>query len=264
MPFKTNLKDLRPRAEKQKTEVTLVSGGFVNRTAFPDGKITVYPWDSSTDEWVQEESRNSPPGRQSEIFHRLVGKVSNLNGCALEDFCIGDVFTVLMASRAIEHGGVVKYTAECPHCGVKETADVRIPDELQPVSPKGAGYSGIDEITLPECGDVLGIRPLRIRDEMLVMSRAAESRARINDHIARILIPIVTINGGQPDMLDEVFNWYMALSTADSRLLEKKEDELTPHLDQAMMHQCAKCKKVYRQPLTLNTEFFRSGHFANA
>lgn len=263
MSFKTNLKDLRPRAEKQKVEIPLVSGGFVNRTAFPGGKIVVYPWDSSIDQWVQEESRNAPIGQQNLVFYRLVGKVANLNGCALEDFCIGDVFTVLMASRAIEHSGVVKYTATCPSCGTSETADVRIPDELQPIAQKAQDYAGIDEILLPDSSDVVMVRPPQIRDELLIVQRDAEKRALVNDHIARILAPIVSINDGTPDNTEEIVTWYAALSTRDSRYLEKREDELTPHLDQAMMHKCAKCNLVYRHPLTLNTEFFRSGHFTN-
>ncbi len=264
MAFKTNLKDLRPRAEKQKVEIALVSGGFVNRAAFPGGKITVYPWDSSIDQWVQEESRNAPVGQQNLVFYRLVGKVANLNDCALEDFCIGDVFTVLMASRAIEHSGVVHYTATCPSCGTSETSDVRIPDELTPIAQKDQAYTGIDKILLPDCADAVEVRPLRIRDELLIVQRDPDKRALVNDHVARILAPIVSINDGTPDDPAEIITWYSALSTKDARFLEKQEDELTPHLDQAMMHECGKCKKIYRHPLTLNAEFFREGHFTNS
>jgi hypothetical protein len=46
MPIKTNMKSLQPRRQVYKRELNLLSKGFSAPKAWPEGKITIYPWDS--------------------------------------------------------------------------------------------------------------------------------------------------------------------------------------------------------------------------
>jgi len=261
MAFQSKMSDLRPRRDKYKKEVTLVSGGFVNPKAFPGGKITVYPWDTEVDTWLQEKARSLPSAQANTILYRAVEKLANLNGCPLEDFLIGDVFTVLLVAKSILSDYYLEYAPECPSCGYKTIEKILIPDELGRIAKKTPEYPGYDKITLPVCKDEVTLRPLRIKDEFTITGRTPENRGPISDDVARILTPVVTINDGVSDDVMSLYTWYMALAPRDSKFLEDQEAALTPQLDLKLPHQCDKCKNVFDFILVLNYEFFRSGRF---
>ena len=77
MGIQTNLKSLTPRREAYKREITLVSGGYYAPKSFPDGKVTVYPWDATVDSWFQERMRQ--PKREHALWE-VTSKVANLGG----------------------------------------------------------------------------------------------------------------------------------------------------------------------------------------
>jgi hypothetical protein len=262
--IKTNLTDKRPRREKFKRVIPLPSGGFVNRTAFPDGKITVYPWDSLIDAWLTEASQKATSAERDQLLFRLLEKVCNLNGCPVNDFVLGDVNAVLMTARSIQNQSKIDYVPRCPTCAFEEPDSIAVPDELELIGGKDQNYIGTDKITLPECLDVVELRPLRISDEIAISGRSQEDKKRISDHIAHIIAPIVTINDTQAERLDELSEWYLALSPADSVVLEGQTDKLSPHLNQELPQKCSKCGTVYGFQLALTEEFFRTGRVGAA
>lgn len=259
MPIKSNVTDRRSRREKYKTEITLISGGFASPDAFPGGKITVYPWDSSVDAWLTDTASKAVGTERERLLYDLMSKVCNLNGCPLEEFVLGDVNTVLMVSRSLASKAVIHYVTVCPKCSHESTEKVQVPDELKSIGQKVSGYPGTDLITLKECGDNVEIRPLRIRDELAISTRTIEERQRINNHVAHLIAPVVSVNGGQPDRIDEILEWYSALPLTDAQQLEEAIDQLTPHLSQELLHKCDDCGHVYTHRLVMDQEFFRSG-----
>jgi len=249
---------MRPRREKDKKEIVLPSGGYANRTAFPDGKITVFPWDSIVDDWLNTTmQRGTPEEKQGALFN-VLAKVSNLNGCLLNDFVLGDVNAVLLCSRSIQNDSYIEYGAICPDCANEEVDKIRSED-LTCISPKGPDYKGSDSLTLPKCQDVIELRPLRVEDELKIGSRAPENKALVSDHIAHAIAGIVSVNGTQPERIQEMVQWYLALPTGDAAFLEQQEDLLTPHLDLRLPQRCTHCGYLYYFRMTLDAEFFRSG-----
>lgn len=264
MPIKSNITDRRPRREKFKQEITLISGGYANRSAFPAGKITVYPWDTSIDAWLTEAANSATGTDRDRVLYDLMGRVCNLNGCKLEDFVVGDVNTVLMVARSIQNKNVIQYLAKCPKCGAEATDTIEVPGELLPVGQKAPDYNGLDKVTLDDDKEVVETRPLRIRDELAIVGRTAEDKARINNTIAHILAGIVSINSTQPDRIDEALEWYLSLSPHDAAQLEKHMEDSTPHLSQEFPQKCDACHHVYPYRLALDQEFFRSGRVGTA
>lgn len=264
MPFKTNLTDMRPRREKFKKVIQLPSGGFADRTAFPDGKITVFPWDSSIDAWLTDASQRATPKEREQVLFQLMEKVCNLGGCALGDFVLGDVNAVLMTARSIQNACHVEYVTVCPACGQEEADKIKVPEELELIGGKNQEYKGTDTITLPVCKDVVELRPLRIRDEIDITGRSPENKALLSDHIAHLIAPIVAVNDTQPERIDQLVEWYMALPPEDARDLEEKSDRLAPHLGQDLPQKCDRCGNVYSFQLRLDQEFFRSGRIGAA
>jgi hypothetical protein len=256
MAIKTNLKSLTPRREQFKRDIALISSGYYNRTAFPSGKVTVYPWDSHVDDWFQERLRE--PNKEYALWE-AVAKVANLNGCPLRDMVMGDVWTILMVSKAIRTDCVVDYVAICSACGKPEKATIRIPDELQVQGKKAADYPGFEDILLPDSQDTVTFRPLTVGDNMYILERESDLRHKMSDMIAGILLPVLAVGGGKVENVDEALQWYNALSPKDAEFLQKQQGRLHPQLDTEISHKCESCGSKFNYSLELNRDFFRVG-----
>jgi hypothetical protein len=254
--IKTNLKSLQPRREHFKREITLISSGYYNRTAFPNGKVTVYPWDSHVDSWFQDRLRQ--PQKEYALWE-AAEKVADLNGCPVRDMVMGDVWTILMVSKAIRNDCVVEYTARCPNCERADQSAIRIPDELQIQGQKKSDFPGVEDITLPECKDAVTVRPLTVADNIYIMERTPAQRAKMSDMIAGILLTIKLVGGGAVENADEVLEWYNALSPKDAEFLQKEQGRLHPQLDTKVQHKCENCSEKFSYDLELNRDFFRVG-----
>ena len=255
MSFQSNLKSLVPRKTQFQTKVRLLSGGYVKPDAFPNGEITVFPWDTNVDDWLAERLKK---GDQNMVLYDLCAQLCNLNGCPLDSFVIGDVNTVLLVARSLRYNSVVEYEARCPSCGFKAVESIKVPDELGRVGEKAADYAGYDEIVLPDCRDVVHVRPLTVRDERMINERDESSKALMTAHVMHILTPILRINDGKPDAWEEVLRWFNAVSPRDAAFLEKRENQLYPHLDTDIPHICDKCQTEFTHSLDFSKEFFRS------
>src|SRR5512139_1935475 len=256
MPIKTNLKSLTPRRQQYKREITLLSHGYNNPTAWPDGKITVYPWDNAIDQWLIENVRKL---NKQELVYGLLKHCCDLNGGAVDDFVADEINVVLLVSRALTSDGTVVYTSLCPFCGAKKNENIKVPDELEKVGEKTADYCGFDAVTLPVVQDVVKLRPLLVKDEKLVLNRDDEQKKVIPDAELRTVMRVVAINDTKPDTLDELVTWYRALHAKDAKFLDDKGREITPHLNTNVPHVCdePECGRKFTHPLTFDQEFFR-------
>ena len=256
MAIKTNLKSMTPRRQVYKREITLLSHGYSSPTHWPDGRLTVYPWDNAIDQWLIDNVRK---GSRQELVYGLLTHCCNLNGGKLDDFVADEINTVLLVSRALATDGAVVYTSVCTHCGFKKPETIKVPDELEKVGEKATNYPGFDVITLPHDKDVIKLRPLLVLDEKLIFNRADEDRKKVPDAELRTLMRVVTINDTKPDTQDELVIWGRALHAKDIKFLEDKGRELTPHLNTNIPHVCddPECGKKFLHPLTFDQEFFR-------
>ena len=254
MAIRTKLKDFTPTKDKFKREITLLSRGFYCGSSFPNGKITVYPWDSAVDEWIVK----LESGSTASFLAKATEKLANLNGCPVGNMTVGDANSVLLVARSMQNNCVYSTTPVCPECRyVHKEESIRIPDDLKKVGEKSADWTGTDLFILYDCGDDIVIHPLLIRDLEFIDSRDHVSQAMISNRVATLLRSIVSIGGGQPDTLEELNNWYSALSPSDQVQLKTSIDELTPHLDTAIDFTCDACRKPFSIKIDLNKEFFR-------
>lgn len=264
MAIKSNITDRRSRREKFKKEITLISGGFAKPEAFPNGKITVYPWDSAIDAWLTETASKAAGIDRDRLLYDLMAKVCNLNGCPVEDFILGDVNAVLMTARSIANQNRIQYLTTCPKCGHEEVDEIQVPEELQAIGQKTVGYKKFDTVTLDESKEIVDVRPLCVRDELTIIGRVSTERARISNHIAHIIAPIVAINATQADRIEELMEWYESLSPHDSNQLESFIEASAPHLSQELPQKCSNCGNLWAHRLVLDQEFFRTGRMGTA
>ncbi len=256
MPIKTNLKSLTPRRQQYKREIQLLSHGYNDPVAWPDGKITVFPWDDATDRWMIANVRKL---NKQELVYGLLQICCDLNGGKVDNFVADEINVVLTVSRALTTDGVIVYSATCPHCGAKKQEEIKVPDQLEKIGEKTADYCGYDEITLPVVKDVVKIRPLLVKDEQTIVSRKDADKKVLPDAELRTLMRIVSIGDGKPETLDELVQWFRALHAKDSRFLEDEGRRITPQLNTNIPHICDEpdCGRQFVQPLTIDQEFFR-------
>ena len=256
MAIKTNLKSLTPRRQQYKQEITLLSHGYNNPTAWPDGKLIVYPWDNAVDQWLIDHVRKL---NKTELVYGLLRHCCDLNGGKIEDFVAEEINVVLLVSRALSTDGVVVYTSMCPFCGAKKQERIKVPDELEKVGEKKADYPGFDEITLPTVSDKVKLRPLLVTDEKLIVERGEEQKKAVPDAELRTLMRVIEINGTKPDTQEELVTWFRALHSKDAKFLDDEGRRLTPHLNTNIPHVCdeAECGRKFTHPITFDQEFFR-------
>jgi len=254
--IKTNLKSLTPRREQYKREVTLVSSGYYNQKAFPGGAVTVYPWDSTVDAWFAERMRQ--PNREYALWD-AASQVANLNGCPVKDMLMGDILLILMISKSIRKNCVIGYSATCPKCGHAHEEQITIPNELPINAKKDPDFKGLETMTLPEVKDEVVFRFLNVGEALNIEQRSADDRAILSDHLAQILLPVVTIGGGAPADVNEILSWYNALSPADAEYLEREQDRRYPRLNTSLPHVCDACQNNFTYELELTRDFFRAG-----
>ncbi len=246
---------LLPRRQTYAKAWKLLSGGYVNRTAFPEGKITIYPWDTEIDDYLV----NAATVGEHNVLYGVLERVCNLNGCKVGEFVFSEVITVLLIARSAGSGGVLRYMSDCPACRTKEEEQIRVPEELEPLAQKPPDYSGFDVITLPACADKVSIRPLQVDDEKKISERPSDEKRHVEDGVLRKLMPVVTINDSRPDTLDELLNWYLALPPEDARFLAEQEEALSPQLNRRIPHRCRACGAEFFHTLNFNERFFRPG-----
>jgi hypothetical protein len=257
MAFKTNLKDLRPARERYSKEVVLLSNGFADPKAFPEGKIKVFPWDSAVDDWIAKRVRKGNVKGKNLLF-QILPQVCDLNGAPVGGFIASEVMAILMISRAIIRNNEIVVTPKCPECGHQEEGKIKIPDDLERVGEKSETYAGVDLVTMPSCKDVVGIKMLTIDDEIAVTDRKPSPRMpQIPDHVARVVAGIVSINDGKADSVIEYVNWFQALDPADAEYLIVRFDELQPQLSTQWEVDCGECGKEYSHVIQLDEDFFR-------
>lgn len=239
-----------PARERFKKEITLLSKGFSMRDKIPGGKITVFPWDQSIDDWV---IKNLKKINLATLPFEIVKRLVNLD--KIDDLPSGDVSTILLVAKALSRDSVVQYTAVCPACGHKEPTQIIVPDQLEKVAEKPDDYPGYDDVTLPACKDVVRIRPLLVRDEFILSKRPENDP--IPRRMARIIQQIVSVNDGQPDSVDEAVTYLRALQPSDLDYLIDQSAVLEAHLGTELKHKCDSCGTEHSHNLSLDSEFFR-------
>ena len=260
---------MQPRREAYKRSIPLISGGYYAKAAFPDGLITVYPWDSRTDEWFLEKLRKTSEERDYAILE-VAEKVSALKGLKYGQLLESDAEEIVMVSRAMSTGLQVIFEAECPACNANNKNEIKIPDGLTKVSEKKPDFNGIETITLPENLDVIEFKHLNIADLIKVNQRSDDSKKEVPTKLALGATCLLSVNGngtvddkgardGAPTSLQDAIVYLEALSPVDIEYFYQQRVELYPHLDRKVVVECDKCGHRFDYVLRLTTDFFRRG-----
>lgn len=251
--LKTKLTDLTPSSERLKQTIILISKGYSLKPEVIDGKITVYPWDSEISEWVMAAERGKT---NLEFTVKVVRKLLRMPESVVDRFVASELLLIMLVARSLVSGGVLKYSAVCPHCStVQKQANITVPDQLGKIGEKSNDYAGWDELILPSSGDVLKVKPLLVADLLAVL---AAPNTDISENGLNNAASIMEVNGGRPDKARELIDYYLALHPSDVQRLQKHLKETSPALDTSIPHVCdsPKCEKPFQYNLGLHYDFF--------
>ena len=262
MPIKTNLKDLKPAKDRFSRKIQLLSKGYFAPNAFPDGLITVYPWDTQVGEWFASQARKQ--GQSANLIYDVIPKIAALGECKLDSFIASEALLVLLVSRSILHNDSVTFEAACPHCGHRQHETIQVPGQLQKQGEKPDGYPGWDEVTLTNSKDVVRLRPYTIGDMRALKTLSNDPAYKANkipDPVLRLSQVTLTIGGGKPDSPQELLTWFQALHPGDAEQLLAYFDTMQPTLSTEVPVTCDEpaCGKDFEYRLQMDIDFFRRG-----
>lgn len=255
MAIKSHISTTIPTRDRFKREITLISKGYAAPAAFPDGKITVFPWDIQISEWLQKRARK---GNADTIMFDLLPQIANLNGCPVEDFVMTEVMLIAMVSRSILRENKLDLQLVCPACNHEWSEPLQVPEQLGVLGEKGDGFvPGSDKTILPVSLDEVATKPLLVSSYKAAAGYA--KKTQISERLAVIIASIVSVGGGEPDSAQEVLSYINALHPKDLAELEKGIHDNNPQLDPNLAVSCPACGHQFHKAINFDAEFFRSG-----
>lgn len=269
MPLKTNI-TLEASREKYKQEINLISKGYYAPDHFPEGKITVYPWDSDIDEFITKNAKDLDEHQVTDFMWNVVPKVANLKGFDVNNMLMGDCNTILLVARGIRNRGVLRYTAKCPYCDRQQKEEtIKIPEHLDVVGEKAVGYPGFDIFQLHDSKDWVKFEPITVGAWRAINARSDSKKMIESGEHDQLLSQIKAVGTkqndlGTPDSIQELYQWFNALHPSDRDQLAQAEDVFTPCLSPFITHQCdnKRCNRQFKYELPIGdpssaADFFR-------
>lgn len=232
------------------------SQGHLYDGKFPGGEVVLSPMTTSEEKILQQAGKD-----RMEIIDTLVQRCLVKCPVAYDDLLIPDMFYMLLVIRNITYGSEYKFRLECAKCGLEYQQQLEIPVGLRlrclSLEDEGEPWS----ISLPQSGDMLQYRLLRVRDEkdIRTWSRQAYQRSvQTGDpaYTYRIAKHIVSINGDEKDpvkRLDYAEEMIGGDSLAFRTAIEKREFGVRLQLDAT----CPSCGHDSKARLPFDREFFR-------
>jgi hypothetical protein len=254
MPLKSNRK-----GPKVSQVFTLPSHGFPYPDAFPEGRITVYPYNSEVEQTIADEGI-VPQERINKAVKCIAAFPEVFN---TDDLLVGDQYYVFAASRSMSGDAQYKFKTQCSSCGKQEEHEFTLPNGL-PIKEYPATFKEPLTFDLPDLKDTIGIRFLRVRDEKQIRLFCKTRKQVHNEQgditiTARLASHIASVNDGQPDNLDEAYEYVKGLAGADFIKLRTEIQKSQPGLMQLLRVQCphSDCNTVYTTVFPINADFFR-------
>ena len=261
MPINSNVSGSTPSRERLAKQITLISGGYVDKEKFPNGgEITVYPWSPEVDEWIVDQMKSAR--KRKNLTWSIFPRLCDLNGLDPDLFLVGDANTVMLVSKSLSRDGVVDFNAQCPECGHVNTGKLKVPDQLEVIGQKDPEtYVGYDEITMPESKDIVHVKPLTIADIKWI----ADNDDKYPPGSIRVVMSVDAVGTdaetmGKPDNPEELIEWWRRLHPRDQAFLDDQQSKLYPHLSTSIDYECdgKDCDNKFPFTLNFDDDFFRS------
>jgi hypothetical protein len=170
----------------------------------------------------------------------------------IEDLSLSDRNYILLWERVNSYYPELESTVKCPNCGRKSTTVINL--EGLPVTSIPPNYEEPVTITLPDSGDSIGCRLLRIRDEMNIDKYLSTSKdPEIDDWVVRYAASIV-----KEDLksLGEKIMYCDGLSSKDFMEIRSFQNKYFHGVDNKVTFTCKKCGESSNVPIPFNLDFF--------
>ena len=240
------------------TTVQLPSRGLFYDGRVPDGNITLRPMTTQ-----EEKMLLSPKKDRLAILDNVLTRCIVTKDIPLADMLIGDKFFLLLTLRSITYGMEYKFQTRCPSCNWDSQVILSIPKDLEIRVLEEADKEPF-EVKLPSSGKTLGLRLLRVRDEVEVQRRVRQTSMKgpvVEGDPAyeyRLALHIVTIDGEEVNVLQALTLCENMLG-GDSLVMRNAIDEQSPGVRLLLHNACDRCGETYDRTMPFTASFFRPG-----
>lgn len=171
-----------------------------------------------------------------------------------------DELYLVLQLRMLTYGPEYKVDAVCPECGQVNTYTVNL-GELD-VNYLDDDFTEPIMVTLPRCGDTLGLKILRNEDSEFIDRYAKKFAKQFNQNVreveyeCRIAKYISTINGKAVDF-GQAKNYVENMMSRDSAEIRSALNKILVGVDTTITQTCMSCGEEFTFNMPLTSEFFR-------
>lgn len=204
--------------------------------------------------------------RKGVAIDRLIDSILVDKRIKAKDLLLGDKNAILVYSRIFAYGSDYSSTVVCPSCGASNkfefnlnTHSLRHPSDVEDSGLFESLDNGNFVVSLPKTQAKVEVRLLTGADEQRLLKIAAQKKkAKIENADATLTdqmrLFIVSIGGSSDKKMINKF--IEAAPAADTRLLRKIYNRLTPNLDLTQEFVCSSCGHETDTEVPITPEFF--------
>jgi hypothetical protein len=218
---------------------------------FDDGKIKLRPYLAGDFTGIVKRGKSN-----HEIFYTLLNKAivdPDFKDINVNDLTLGDVYSILLASRIVSLGPTLPMKYQCGNCGKNQDYMIRL-DELEVTTPeeiKDFSFDNNEFILSDE--EIVRFRIQTLEDEKVVnkfLNRLAKKDdVTILDHQdARYAQTLVYASGMSKeedspcfDSLDLKMDYIRSMTLKDYNYVKKEMGKREPKVESSVIAECTKC-----------------------
>lgn len=200
-------------------------------------------------------------------FDRVIGAcIVEPNPFPIGKLILPDKYFLLMKLRIISYGNMYYAEYKCSNSSCREKQEFEIDLDGLDIDYLDEDFEEPFEMELPMCGDVIGMRLLRDKDNKRIQKRARKIKKKARDkagvgnieYILRLAERLVTLNGEEIDRNKRKGYIENLLVKDTSYIREYMNNKLKIGYDLRIYDFCQFCGEEVEFTLPLTEEFFRT------
>lgn len=238
--------------------VNLPSRGYAYDGKLPGGEVQIRPLTTREEKLLLPGSGRPRDDVMYDVLSRCITKPKR-GDFPLDDYLVGDMLWLFLMLRSATYGSAYTFEPSCKFCSAPIQVEVQLPEELT-VYTLEEGFEEPFHVQLPKCGNTVGLRLFRVRDEKEVAMRGRTRKTTDGTdptHSYRVAKHITDVDGETKEIRD-LEKFVDGLHLLDLEAIRDKIIESDAGVDLEMDRECPSCGRVCEVFLEITPDFFRS------
>lgn len=236
--------------------ITLPSRGILYEGNLPGGTVELRPL-TTAEEAILYNAASQGVEKIDQIIKACYRSSDNVDP---DDLLITDRFFILLNLRTRAFGARYEFPLKCQFCPQQFKKALNLAEELE---IQELPEDTVEPIMtkLPNCGDMVGLRLLRGKDERAIARHTKRMRMKSADpsdpsFLYRMARMLVTVEGSEISLMDAE-KYVRRLEMGDSVHIQNCVDKAEAGVDMSVFATCPSCGSENELQLPFTAEFFR-------